>query len=687
VSHFPVLQPPTPAVRVHRVTAPHGVREDPFYWLRDDTRSDPQVLAHLQAETAYAEQMLAPVQPLIEQLYGEIVGRIKEDDSTVPVRYRGYWYGGRFVSGGQYPLIVRRADQPQSPEIVLLDCNALAAGQPFFQLGGYETSPDNSLLAYTEDTVGRRQFRIRFKDIASGALLGDVIENAEPDVAWADDNRTLLYVEKDPVTLLGRRVRAHVLGTSPSSDRLVYEEPDESFDLVVMRSKSDRHLYIGSESTTSSEWRYARAGDPALTFSVVVPRAADHEYQIEDLDERMLIRTNWQAENFRIVVVPLAQCGDRTAWRDVVPHAAEVFVQAMDVFRDFLAVNERSGGLLRIRVQRWGAEPFYLAADDPTYTMQLGSNPELETSSLRYVYTSLTTPGTTYDYDVLSGERHLRKREPVLGDFDPARYQSEFLWAPARDGELVPVSVVYRKDRPVDGTAPLYLYAYGSYGLSADPAFSSARLSLLDRGFIYAIAHVRGGQERGRPWYEAGRLGRKWNTFNDFVDVTDFLVARGYGARERVFAAGGSAGGLLVGVVANSAPEKYRGLIAHVPFVDIVTTMLDESIPLTTLEYEEWGDPRERESYEYMLSYSPYDNVRAHTYPAMLVTTGLWDSQVQYYEPAKWVAKLRLVNRGNRPLLLHVNLEAGHVGKSGRFERLREVAREYGFIISLSGDP
>ena len=672
---------------MHRVTAPYGVREDPFYWLRDDTRSDPQVLAHLRAETAYAESVLKPAQPLIERLYEEIVGRIKEDDSSVPVRYRGYWYASRYITGGQYPIILRWADEPQAREVVLLDGNTLAIGQPFFQLAGYEASPDNSLLAYAEDTVGRRQFRLRFKNIASGELLGDVIENVEPDVAWADDNRTLLYVEKDPVTLLGRRVLAHVLGTPVATDRLVYEEPDESFDLVVMRGKSDRHLYIGSESTTSSEWRYARANDPSLTFTVVVPREPNHEYQVEDLDERLLIRTNWQAQNFRIVAAPLAACGDRAQWRDVVPHDAEVFLQSMDVFRDFLAVNERSGGLLRIRVQRWsGGEPFHLAADDPAYTMMLGSNPELETTSLRYVYTSLTTPATTYDYDVRSGERQLRKREPVLGAFDSSNYTSELLWAPARDGERVPVSVVYRKDTRIDGTAPLYQYAYGSYGLSADPAFSSTRLSLLDRGFVYAIAHVRGGQERGRRWYEAGRVGRKWNTFNDFIDVTDFLVARGYGARDRVFAAGGSAGGLLVGVIANVAPERYRGLIAHVPFVDIVTTMLDDTIPLTTLEYEEWGNPHERQHYEYMLSYSPYDNVRAQVYPAMLVTTGLWDSQVQYYEPAKWVAKLRAANRGNLPLLLHVNLEAGHGGKSGRYERLREVAREYGFIISLSGD-
>jgi len=456
----------------------------------------------------------------------------------------------------------------------------------------------------------------------------------------------------------------------------------------VTRSKSERHLYIGVESTTISEWRYARANDPSLNFSVIVPREAEHEYQIEDLDERMLIRTNWQAQNFRIVAAPLDACGDRSRWRDVIAHDPEVFLQSLEVFRDCIAVNERSGGLLRIRVQRWsGGEPFYIAADDPTYTMRIGSNPELDATTLRYVYTSLTTPATTYDYDLRTGDRQLRKREPVLGDFDPANYASELLWAPARDGERVPVSVVYRKGLARDGSAPLYLYAYGSYGLSADPAFSSARLSLLDRGFVYAIAHVRGGQERGRRWYEAGRLRHKWNTFNDFIDVTDFLVAHGYGARDRVFAAGGSAGGLLVGVLANVAPERYRGLIAHVPFVDIVTTMLDESIPLTTLEYEEWGNPHERPHYEYMLSYSPYDNVRPQVYPAILVTTGLWDSQVQYYEPAKWVAKLRNANRGNQPLLLHVNLEAGHGGKSGRYERLREVAREYGFIISLGGGP
>jgi oligopeptidase B len=683
VPNLPIA-PPIASARRHRVAAPHGAREDPYYWLRDDERQDAEILGHLAAETAYAEAVLAPYKALIDELYEEIVSRLKQDDSSVPVRYRGYWYAIRYETGREHPFVVRRADLPGAEEIVLLDCNALAAGQPFFQLGSYEVSPDNRLLAYTEDTVGRRQFRLRVKDLASDVLLVDVIENIEPDLAWADDNRTLLYVEKDPVTLLGRRIRAHALGDAAASDRLIYEEPDESFSLSVERSKSEQYLYIGAESTTSSEWRYARVSDPALTFTLFSAREKDHEHQIEHLAEHFYVRTNWNAKNFRIVTAPVAHPGDRALWRDVVSHDDEVFVQSFELFRDFLAVSERSGGLLRIRVQRWGEPPFHLTADDPAYTMRIGANPEIDARKLRFVYTSLTTPGTTYDQDIVSGERVLMKRDPVLGDFDPARYTSEFIWAPARDGERIPVSIVRRKDVALDGTAPLYQYAYGSYGLSMDPTFNSARLSLLDRGFVYAIAHIRGGQELGRRWYDAGRLRNKWNTFNDFTDVTDHLVAHSYCARDKVFAAGGSAGGLLVGVIANAAPEKYAGLVAHVPFVDIVTTMLDESIPLTTLEYDEWGDPNERVDYEYMLSYSPYDNLRAQDYPPMLVTTGLWDSQVQYYEPAKWVAKLRTLNTSGHPVLLHVNLEAGHGGKAGRFERIREIAREYGFVIALA---
>jgi oligopeptidase B len=676
--------PPAAAVRIHRVAAPSGVREDPYYWLRDDTRANPEVLAHLKAETQYAESMLEPCKPLIGELYEEMVGRLKQDDSSVPVRLRGYWYATQYASGQQHPIIVRWADQPDAPHVVMFDCNEMAAAHGFFQLGSYEISSDNALAAFTEDTLGRRQYRLRIKDLASGRMLEDVLDNVEPGIAWASDNRTLLYVEKDPVTLLGRRVRSHVLGADPARDRVLYEEPDESFDLAVMRSKSERYLYIAAESTTSSEWRYARADDPALEFSVVAPRTADHEYQIEHLDERCVIRTNWQARNFRIVMAPAGAPGSRERWRDVVAAAEDVFVHDFEVFRGFLAVSERSGGLRKIRIQPWGGAARHLQADEAAYAMYLGSNPELDSTQLRYVYSSLTTPATTYDYDVGSGERTLRKREAVLGDFDPANYASELVYAPARDGERVPISIVYRRSTPRDGSAPLYLYAYGAYGIAIDPTFSSSRLALLDRGFVYAIAHVRGGQELGRRWYDSGRLLNKWNTFNDFIAATEHLTAQGYAARDRVYAAGGSAGGLLLAAVMNVAPEKYAGIVAHVPFVDVVTTMLDESIPLTTLEYDEWGNPAAPDYYAYMLTYSPYDNVRPQPYPALLATTGLWDSQVQYYEPAKWVAKLRAMKTDARPVLLHVNFAAGHGGNSGRFERLREVAREYGFIVGLA---
>ncbi|HEY5809027.1 MAG TPA: S9 family peptidase [Povalibacter sp.] len=679
-------------MRPHEVESPHGMRQDPYYWLRDDSRTDPDVLAHLHAENAYTTAMLAPVQPLIDNLYTEIVGRLKQDDASVPVRYRGYWYRSRYETGTEYPIYARRKDVSGSEEEVLLDCNVLAAGHAFFQLSNYEVSQDNTLVAYAVDTVGRRQYQLHIKDLRTGELLADVIDNVEADIAWADDNRTLLYVEKDPVTLLGRRIRCHVLGTPVADDVLLYEEPDESFGLALERSKSECYLFIGSESTTSSEWRYARADDPALRFSVFAARRADHEYQIDHLDDRFLVRTNWQAQNFRIAGVPVtsqrvSEQGTHGApedWQDVVPHDPQVFIQEFDVFRDFLAISERSGGLRKIRLLRWAQPAQLLAAADATYTMHLGANTEIESTRLRYIYTSLTTPASTYDYDIHTGERVLLKREPVLGEFDPANYDSELLWIAARDGERVPVSLVYRKGVARDGSAPLFLYAYGSYGLCMDPAFSSARLSLLDRGFIYAIAHVRGGQELGRRWYDSGRLLHKWNTFNDFIDVTESLIAQHYATRGRIYVSGGSAGGLLVGTVINMAPQLYGGAVANVPFVDIVTTMLDESIPLTTLEYEEWGDPGEAAFYRYMLSYSPYDNVRAQTYPPLLVTSGLWDSQVQYYEPTKWVARLRDFKTDSSPVLLHTNMEAGHGGQSGRFEHLREIAREYGFVIALA---
>ncbi|MGH8481667.1 MAG: S9 family peptidase [Nevskiaceae bacterium] len=681
------IAPPVAARKPHEVPSPNGSRPDPYYWLRDDTRQSPEVLDYLAAENAYKDALLAPTRALQDELYAEIVGRIKQDDSTPPMLQRGYWYYRRYETGKEYPVYCRRKGSKEAPEEILLDGNAMAQGKSFFQVGGYEVSPDNERLAWTEDTVGRRQYTLRFRNLRSGETCADAVPNVEPGVAWANDNRTVLYVEKDPVTLLSERVRRHVLGTPAAQDALVYEERDHSFYVSVGKTKSERYLLIGIESTLVSEWRYADAGDPKLQFRPVLPREARHEYQVEHLGADFIVRTNWQAPNFRLMRAPVATSADKGTWQDVVPHAAAVLVEGFDVFRDYLAINERSGGLRKVRIKRWAGGPdFHVESDEPACTATLGATPELDSETVRYEYTSLTTPATTYDCNMRTGERTLVKREPVLGDFDPARYATEFLFAPARDGTRVPVSLAYRKDRfRRDGRAPLLQYAYGSYGLSMNPAFSSARLSLLDRGFVYAIAHVRGGQELGRAWYEDGKLLRKMNTFTDFIDVTGFLVRERYGAKDRVFAMGGSAGGLLVGAVANLRPELYRGIVTQVPFVDVVTTMLDESIPLTTNEFDEWGDPRQKPCYDYMLSYSPYDNVHAQDYPAMLVITGLWDSPVPYYEPAKWVAKLRATRTDRNPLLFHVNLEAGHGGKSGRYQQYRDRAMEYAFLLAQAG--
>jgi oligopeptidase B len=672
----------------HVVASPHGDREDPYYWLRDDTRTNPKMLAWLEAENAYKQAMLAHTAGAQQALYDEIVGRVKQDDASVPERRNGWWYYTRYEEGGEYPIIARRkagADgryDAAAPEQVMLDGNALAQGKAFFQIGNTEVTRDGRILAWVEDTSGRRQWTLRFKDLETGALLADEIRNVEASLAWANDGKTLLYIEKDPVTLLGYKVRKHVLGTDPATDPLVYEEKDRSFYMGVFKSRSDRFIHIGVQSTVSSEQWVADANDPALAFSRLVARERDHEYQAEDFGGDWIIRTNWQARNFRVVRVPMARVADRGAWKDVVAHRDDAFVQDAAVFRDFLAVNERAGGLRQVRTVRWAdGQSKVIESGEKPYTAYLGSNPDPDTGTLRYYYTSLTTPGSTYDLDVASGARTLMKREPVLGDFDPANYASEFVFATARDGTRVPVSIVYRRGFERDGTAALYQYAYGSYGASTDPSFSSQRLSLLDRGVVFAIAHIRGGQEMGRQWYDDGKLLNKKNTFTDFVDVTDFLVREGYAAKDRVVAMGGSAGGLLMGAVVNLAPEKYRAIVAHVPFVDVITTMLDESIPLTTNEFDEWGNPKDKAYYDYMLSYSPYDNVERKAYPAMLVTTGLWDSQVQYFEPAKWVAKLRTMKTDDNPLLFRVNLEAGHGGKSGRFQRFRETAEEYAFLL------
>jgi oligopeptidase B len=680
------IRPPVAATKPHEIKSPYGNRTDPYYWLRDDTRKSPEMLGHLRAEQAHTEAMLEPTRELQANLFKEITARLKPDDVSAPVKEGAYLYYTRFEKGREYPIYARKLVS-SADEHVLLDGNALAKGHDFFHIGGTAISPDARQLAYAVDTVSRRQYTLRVKDVTTGQMHPDTITNAEPVIVWAADNRTFFYVEKDPITLLPFRVRRHVLGADVAKDPFVYQEPDNAFYLTVYRSRSARYVFIYSQSTLSAEARYVPTDRPDAPPTLVLTREPVHEYQVDHGADDFVIRTNWQARNFRIVRAPVATSTDKATWRDVVPHRTDAFVEGFDVFTRYLAVGERSGGLRKVRIRSWdGKQDSLIAEDAPTYTSSLGENRELETDVLRYSYESLAMPETFYDYNMRTGERIVVKREAVVGDFDPANYTAEYVHAPARDGARIPISLFYRKGTRKDGSAPLYVYGYGSYGASSDPTFSSQRLSLVDRGFIFAIAHIRGGQELGRDWYESGKLLKKKNTFTDFVDATDYLVREGYGAKDKVVAMGGSAGGLLMGAVANMAPERYRVMVAHVPFVDVVTTMLDTSIPLTTNEFDEWGNPAATKStYDYVLSYSPYDNVKAQAYPAMLVTAGLWDSQVQYFEPAKWVAKLRAAKTDRNPLLLHINMEAGHSGKSGRYKRYEDTAREYAFILGQLG--
>jgi oligopeptidase B len=667
------------------VAAPAGTRNDEYYWLRDDTRKDPEMLAYLAAENAYADAVLAPLKPLRDSIYAEITGRIKQDDASVPYRERGYWYYTRYEPGKDYPIHARREGSMEAPEQVMLDLNAMAEGKGFFQVGDWTVSQDNRLVAYAQDTSGRRQYELRFRDLATGKDLPDVITNVEPNLVWADDNRTVFYVDKDPVTLLSKRVKRHVLGTDPKDDALVYEEADDSFYMGIGRTRSDQYVCIFVSSTVSSEQRCTPAAAPG-EFKVLAPRLRDFEYQADHLGGRWVVTTNWDAPNYRIMTVADADAwGSRDRWAELVPHSQDVFIGGTELFDDFIAIAERSEGLSRIRVLRPDGTSEMVKSDEPAYTMGDAENAEPDTDWLRYTYTSLTTPNTTYELNTKTGERRMLKQDPVLGGYDPANYVTERLWATARDGARIPVSLVYRKGFVRDGSAALFQYAYGSYGASTDPRFSVSLPSLLDRGVVYAIAHVRGGQEMGRAWYDAGHLMQKKNTFTDFIDVTRFLVAEKVAAPDRVGAYGGSAGGLLMGAIANMAPKDYKVIVAQVPFVDVVTTMLDESIPLTTNEFDEWGNPQDRQYYDYMLSYSPYDNVVAQDYPALYVGTGLFDSQVQYFEPAKWVARLRDRKTGTQPLVFRVNMEAGHGGKSGRFQRYKDQAESYSFVLEQLG--
>lgn len=681
--------PPDVARKPHVVEAPFGAtRDDAYYWLRDDSRKDKDMLAYLGAENAYADAVMAPLKPLQDTLYEEIVGRIKQDDSSVPYRERGYWYYTRFETGKDYPIHARRKGTMDGPEEILFDVNAMAAGKDYFSLADYEVSQDNRIVAWAQDDVGRRQYSIHFKNLETGEVYPDVITGAAYYTAWADDNRTLFYVENDPDTLLTVRTKKHVLGTPASEDALVYEEADDSFYMGISRSRDDKYICIDLGSTVSSELRCAPAADPAA-FTVLAPREQDVEYDADHLGDRWVIRTNAPAAdgspatNFKLVTAPDGSTS-RKDWQDLVPHRDDVFIEDFDLFDGFTAIAERSGGLERIRLLKADGSGEYVKADEPAYSMGLDINSEHDTPWLRYGYTSMTTPETTYELNVETGERRQLKQQPVLG-YDPTKYATERLWATARDGTRVPVSVVYRKGFEKNGKGALLQYAYGSYGHSIDPTFSATTVSLLDRGMVYAIAHIRGGQEMGRQWYDDGKLLRKKNTFTDFIDVTDFLVKEGYAAPDRVAAYGGSAGGLLMGAITNMAPDKYRVILSQVPFVDVVTTMLDPSIPLTTVEYDEWGNPEQKAYYDYMLSYSPYDNLESHAYPAMFVGTGLWDSQVQYWEPVKYVAKLRDVDTGALPVLLRTNMDAGHGGKSGRFRKYRELSEMYAFLLDQLG--
>jgi len=677
--------PPAAEQRPHEVVAPHGAaRNDEYYWLRDDERENAAMLGYLAAENAYADAAFAPLEGLKNRLNDELIGRIKQDDSTVPYRYKDYWYYTRYETGGEYPIHARRRDTMESPEEILLDSNALAAGHDFYQVVDFEISPDQQLLAYLEDTVGRRQYTLRVKDLASGETLALAIPGLGGGLAWSADNSTIYYVENDPETLLTKRIKSHRLGTDPAGDAVLYEEPDDAFYISVRNSRSEEHICIDASSTVSSETRCTSAASPG-PFTVLAPRERDFEYDAEHLNGRWVFRTNWQAKNFRLMAVADDAIGDRTRWQELVAHDDAVFIDEFELFDGFVATAERSGGLTRIRLLHEDGETEHVAVDEPAYSIELGENAEPGTPWLRYLYTSLTTPVSTFDLNVETGERRLLKESPVLGGFDKSNYATERVFAPARDGTAIPVSLVYRRGFTRDGTAALLQYGYGSYGISMDPAFSGNIVSLLDRGVVYAIAHIRGGQEMGRAWYENGKLLNKMNTFTDFIDVTTFLVEQGYAAPDRVAAMGGSAGGLLVGAIANMAPEKYRAIVSQVPFVDIVTTMLDPSIPLTTNEYDEWGNPERKEFYDYMLGYSPYDQIAARDYPAIYVYTGLWDSQVQYWEPAKYVARLRARKTGDDLLVFRVEMEAGHGGQSGRFQRYREIAEQYAFVINQLG--
>ena len=675
---------PPVAKKIAKELTIHGdTRIDNYYWMNQ--REDTAVINYLKAENSYTDAMMKHTEEFQTKLFDEMIARIKKTDESVPAKSNGFYYYSRTEGDAEYPLYCRKEGSLDAEEQIMLNVPEMAQGYSFFSIGDYSVSENNKILAYSEDTLSRRRYTIKFKSLVDDKVYADEIVNTTGGITWASDNKTVFYTVKHPETLLPYKVFKHVLGTPVEKDELVYEEKDNTFYTFCYKTKSRKYIIIGSTSTLSAEYRYIDASKPNSEFSIFQAREKDLEYSIDHFKGDFYIRTNYQAKNFRLMKTPVTKT-TKENWMEVIPNRDDVYLSNFEIFENYLVVGERKNGLNQLRIRRWADnEEHYLDFGEETYDAWISTNPEFETDVLRYGYTSLTTPSSTIDYNMTTKVKTVMKQQEVVGDFDKSNYEAKRIWATAEDGTKVPVSLVYRKDKFKKGTNPLWLSAYGSYGSSSDVYFSSVRLSLLDRGFVVATAHVRGGQEMGRYWYEDGKLLKKKNTFTDFNSCAEYMVAEGYAAKDKVFAWGGSAGGLLMGAICNMRPDLYKGVIAAVPFVDVVTTMLDESIPLTTGEFDEWGNPKNKEYYDYMLSYSPYDNVEAKDYPAMLVTTGLHDSQVQYWEPAKWVAKLRDMKTDHNPLLIKINMDFGHGGASGRFERYHEVALEYAFVLDLVG--
>lgn len=678
------MEAPVAEKKAKELTMHGQTRIDNYYWLRE--RENPEVIAYLEAENSYRESVMKGTEQFQKDLFEEIVSRIKQDDESVPYKENGYFYYVRYEEGKEYPIFCRKKETMEAEEEIMANVNEMAEGFSYYQVGGMSVSPDNRYVAMGIDTVSRRKYTIYIKDMETGKMLGDQIPLTTGGASWASDSKTLFYTQKDDETLRSKAIFRHVMGAEASGDVKVYEEMDETFGTTVYLTKSKKFMVIGCFSTLTSEFRILPADDPEGEFKVFQPRERGLEYNISHYGDHFYIITNLEAINFRLMKTPVDKT-EKENWEEVIAHRPDVFLEGVEIFKKYLVLDERKEGLTRLRVIPWdGSQEHYIDMGEEVYTASISVNPEFDSELLRYRYSSLTTPNTTLDYHMTQQEKTVLKQDEVLGgSFDPANYEAKRIYATADDGKQIPMSIVYRKGMKLDGSNPTLLYGYGSYGYTMDPEFRSTRLTLLDRGFVYAIAHIRGSQVNGRPWYEDGKLLKKKNTFTDFNDCAEQLIKDKYTSADHLYAMGGSAGGLLMGAIINLQPELYHGVIAAVPFVDVVTTMLDEDIPLTTSEYDEWGNPNEKEYYDYMLSYSPYDQVEAKDYPNLLVTTGLHDSQVQYWEPAKWVAKLRDMKTDDNQLIMYCNMETGHGGASGRFEQYKETAMEYAFLFSLEG--